>query len=260
MPASQSFHGYPEEEVPSRSRFHRTGELGRSTSPTGTSDEEFTFIFRIKVDQNIPAHETILQSEGTGQSGFFVYGKQAFYRTMCDILRVEYGQFGSDTDTVVGSQCCPLSFQPLPVYIGADRVCIEIMFGCLVLFTHHIHVRLQYDLLQIFFPRSCRFHDQQVPCLVGLILQTTFLSEPNEKGSDFLLLLRRTRNLTHFFEKMKNRSRFQIVLFHNCSLFLVIDFYLQKFVKYIRLLPYKHFFRFKIKRNRNKNYIFAPQK
>ena len=86
-------------------------------------------------------------------------------------------QFGSYTDTVVGSEGSAFGFQPFTVNFRFDGIGEEVVLYIVVLFAHHIDMRLQYDSLKIFFARSSRLFDQYVSCFIYIGLQVMFYSE-----------------------------------------------------------------------------------
>ena len=86
-------------------------------------------------------------------------------------------QLCSHTDTIVGSECSSFGFQPFSVYFCFDGIGEEVVLYIIVLFTHHVDVRLQYDSLKVFFARSGRLFDQYVSCFIYIGLQVMFCSE-----------------------------------------------------------------------------------
>ena len=214
MTSRQSLDCHTEEEISFGSLHHRTGKFGRSARTACTSDKQFAFILRVKVQQNISVHETFFQRKGSRQSGFFVYGKQAFYRTVLYVPVCQHGQFRSHADSVVGTQRRTLCPQPIAVDVSFDRIGIEIMLHAAVLFADHIHVRLKHHCLQVFFSGRSVFSDQHIPCLIHFILQSVRFRKVCQILSDSLLLFRRTGYMTDFLKIMKNRCRLQIFFFH----------------------------------------------
>ena len=214
MSALQSFNFYFEEEISCGNFYFFIGELRNGINATGTSDKDFSFIFGVKVQQNITAHEAFFQLKSSGQSGFFIYGKQAFQRTVSDAVIRQDSQLGSYADTIIGSESRSLGFQPFSVYFCFDGIGEEVVLYIVVLFTHHIDMRLQYDSLKIFFARSSRLFDQYVSCFIYFCFQIMFCSECLQVGNYFLFLLGRTRHLADFLKILEYASRLKIFFFH----------------------------------------------
>ena len=123
-------------------------------------------------------------------------------------------QFCSYTDTVVGSQRCTFGFQPFPFNYGFYRVGEEVVLHIVVLFAHHVDVRLQHYGLTVLHTRCSGLFDEDVAGFVNQCFQLMFFTECFQISNHFLFLLRRTRHLADFIEIMKNACRFQFILFH----------------------------------------------
>ena len=212
--AFQSFYFYFKEKVSCGDFYFFITKLCNGVDTSGTSDKDFSFIFGVEVQQNITAHETFFQLESSGQTSFFIYGKQAFQRAVLDAVIRQNSQFGSYTDTVISSEGSSFGFQPFSVYFCFDRVGKEVVLYIIVLFTHHVDVRLQYDSLKVFFARSGRLFDQYVSCFVYIGLQVMFCSECLQVGNYFLFLLGRTRHLADFLKILEYASRLKVFFFH----------------------------------------------
>ena len=116
-----------EEEVILWSINFFISEFSSSIRTTRTTDEQFTFIFRVKVNQDITVHETFLQGERTSQTCFFIHSKQTFQWSMFNIIRSQYRQLGSHTDTIVSTQSSTLCLQPFTIDVCFNRIVQEIM-------------------------------------------------------------------------------------------------------------------------------------
>ena len=214
MSASQSFNCHTEEEITFRSCCHRARKFSCGTGTSGTADKQFTFIFRIQVYQNIPAHETFFQGKRSGQSRFLIHCKQAFQRSVLNIICSQHSQFSRHTDTIISTQCGTFRLQPFPINVSFNRVCLKIMYCLVVFLTYHVHVRLQHHFFQIFHTSGSRFANQDISSLIHFIFQRMGFCKVHQIISDFFFLLGRTRHTTDFFKIMKNRCRLQIFLFH----------------------------------------------
>ena len=138
MTAFQPFHFHLEEKISGRNFYILICKFGYGVNAAGTSDKDFSFVLRVKVEKNITAHKTLLQGESSGKPRFFVYGKQTFQRTMFNAVVSQNGQFGGYTDTVVGSKSGAFGFQPFTVNFRFDGVGEEVMLNIIVLFAHHV--------------------------------------------------------------------------------------------------------------------------
>ena len=185
----QTFHFHFEEEISGRNFHLFICKFCNGVNASGTADKDFPFIFRIEVQKNITAHKAFLQGESSGKPRFFVYCKQTFQRTMFNAVVSQNSQFGSYTDTVVGSEGSAFGFQPFTVNFRFDGIGEEVMLNVIVLFAHHVDVRLQHYGLKIFFSRSSGFFNQYVAGFVHLSFQVMFCSECLQVGNHFLFLL-----------------------------------------------------------------------
>ena len=134
----QTFHFHFEEEISGRNFHLFICKFCNGVNASGTADKDFPFIFRIEVQKNITAHKAFLQGESSGKPRFFVYCKQTFQRTMFNAVVSQNSQFGSYTDTVVGSEGSAFGFQPFTVYFRFDGIGEEVMLNVIVLFAHHV--------------------------------------------------------------------------------------------------------------------------
>ena len=205
--AFQTFHFHLEEEISGRNFHFLISKFCNGVNTSGTSDKDFPFIFRIEVQKDVTAHKTFLQGKSSGQSGFFVYGKQAFQRTVLNAVVSQDSQLGSYTDTVVGSEGCAFGFQPFTVNFRFDGIGEEVVLNIVILFAHHVDMRLQNDGLKIFFSRSSGLFNQYIAGFVHLGFQIMFCSECLQVGNHFLFLLRRAWHLADFFEILEYASR-----------------------------------------------------
>ena len=160
--AFQTFNGYAEAEVADGCHFIFILKFGHCINTARTTDVKFTFVFRVEIKQNFSAHKAFFQGESTGQSCLFIYSEQTFDRTVFNTVVSQNGQFGRYSDAVVGSQGCSFGFHPLSVNLRFDGIGQEVMVRIIILFAHHVYVRLQNHCLQIFFTRCCRFFDKHV--------------------------------------------------------------------------------------------------
>ena len=152
---------------------------------SGTTHENFPFVFAIQVQQDIAGHESFFKCFCSGQTCFFVNSEQAFYRSVLDIVGSQDGEFGSYTDAVVGTQCRSVGTQPVTVDDCFDRIVVEVVDCSVVFFTNHIHMRLQDNDRQVFISGRCRFRHQDIS---GCI----FFQD------DFILFSERFQILDHF--------------------------------------------------------------
>ena len=210
----QTLDCYVEEKIILWSINFFVSKFSSSVCTTSTTDEEFAFVFRIEVNQDVTIHKTFLQSESTSQTGFFVYGKETFDRTMFDVLGSQYSQLSSHTNTIVGTQCGSLCLQPFAIDVSFNRVIQEIVCRIAVLFAYHINVRLENHGLQVFLTRSCRLLHQDVTSFILFRFQALFFGKIHQISDNLLLLLRRAWHLTYFRKIMKYRCRFKFYFFH----------------------------------------------
>ena len=69
--------------------FHfRVAKSNISINSTGTSNIQFTFIFRIHIDQNIPFQKVRLQTKSTKHTCFFIHCNEHFDGRMRNISRL----------------------------------------------------------------------------------------------------------------------------------------------------------------------------
>ena len=215
--AGQSLHCHTEKEITFWSRYHRTRIYRSSSRTSGTTDKEFSVVFRIQINQDISIHETFFQCKRTCQARFLIHRKQTLQRSVLHIVRSQHRQFGRHTDTIVGTQRSTLCLEPFSVDIRLNRILLKIVFRILILFADHIHMRLQNHCLQMLLARSRRFYNQYVSCLIHLILKSSCFRKIHQISPDLLLLFRRTGHLTDFFKIPEQDGRFQIFFFHKIS-------------------------------------------
>ena len=218
MSSFQSFHFYFEEEISGGNFNLFISKLCNGIDTSGASDKDLSFIFRVEIKQDVTTHETFFQGESSSESGFLVYGKQAFQRTVLNAIVGQNSQFGGYADTVVGSKGGTFRFQPFTVNFCFNGVGEEVVLNVVVLFTHHVDMRLQYDSLQVFFSRSSGFLDKYVTGFVHFGFQVMFCSECLQVGNHFFFLLRRAGHLADFFEILEYAGRLQIFFFHAVSI------------------------------------------
>ena len=205
--AFQTFHFHLEEEISGGNFYLFIRKFCNGVNTSGTSDKDFSFIFRIEVQKGVTAHKTFLQGKSSGKPRFFVYGKQTFQRTMFDAVVSQDSQLGSYTDTVVGSEGSAFGFQPFTVNFSFDGIGEEVMLNIVILFAHHVDMRLQNDGLKIFFSRSSGLFNQYITGFIHLGFEIMFCSECLQVGNHFLFLLRRAWHLADFFEILEYASR-----------------------------------------------------
>ena len=81
----------------------KDGKRLRLGYPTGTTYIEFSFIFRVEIQQNLTLQRTRFQTEGTIHTRFFVLGNQGFQRTMLQVFRLEHRHDSGYTHTIISS-------------------------------------------------------------------------------------------------------------------------------------------------------------
>ena len=81
------------------------------------------------------------------------------------------------------------------------------MLNIVILFAHHVDMRLQNDGLKIFFSRSSGLFNQYITGFIHLGFEIMFCSECLQVGNHFLFLLRRAWHLADFFEILEYASR-----------------------------------------------------
>ena len=133
---------------------------------SGTTDIQFTFIFRIQIQQDFPIHRTRFQTERTIHPGLFILSDQSFQRTVFQIFCFQHGHDSSYPQSVVRTQSCTFRFYPVTVYISFNRIFFKIVYSIVVLLGSHIHVRLKNHAFAIFHTRSCRLTYNHVACFV----------------------------------------------------------------------------------------------
>ena len=104
MSAFQSFYLYFTGEISGRYVYFFISKLGNGVYTACAADEQFSLIFGIEVQENVTAHEALLQGKGAGQSCFLIYGEQAFDRAVFNAVVSENSQLGCYTDAVIRSQ------------------------------------------------------------------------------------------------------------------------------------------------------------
>ena len=212
--ALQSFYLNLATEIAGRYVRFLIGEFGYRVYSSRTADEEFAFVFRVEVQQDVAVHKSFFQGKGTGQSCLFVDGEQTLQRAVLNGIVCQDGQFGSYTDTVVGSQSRSLSFQPFAVDDGLDGVGHEIVLYVIVLFADHVDVRLQHHGFAVFHAGSGSFFYQDVAHFIRVGFQLMFLAELLQIGNNLFLVFGGTRYLADFLKIVEYAGRFQFFLFH----------------------------------------------
>ena len=203
MTTSQALDSYLKEEIILRSIDFRISKFSCCIGTTGTTDEQFAFIFRVKINQDMTVHESFFQSKSTCQTSFFINRKETFQRTMLNIISRQDSQLSRHTDTIVSTQSCTLCLQPFTVDISFNRVIQEIMVRVAVLFTNHINMRLENHGLQVFQSRSSRFFDQNITSFILFSFQALLFSKVHQVSNNLLFLLRRTWHLAYFSKIME---------------------------------------------------------
>ena len=133
-----------------------------------TTDIQFSFFFRIQIQQNITVYRSRLQTERTEHTGFFVGSNQCFQRTMFQRLVFHDSHDSGNTHTIIGSQSRAFSFHPISVNVSLDRIIFKIMHCIVILLRNHVHVSLKNHLLTVFHPRSGRL---AVNDITGFVLE-----------------------------------------------------------------------------------------
>ena len=133
---------------------------------TGTADIEFSFVLRVKVQQNFPLHSSRFQAECTIHSRFFILSNQSFQWTMLQVIIFKYRHNGSHSQTIICPQRGSFGFHPITVNIGFNGICCKIVDSIVVLLGHHVHMRLKDDALAVFHTRSGRLTNNNIADLV----------------------------------------------------------------------------------------------
>ena len=176
MSAHQALQLSLHEEQSCGSRLALEGKRGRCGATAGARDEDFALVLRVEVDEVVTRHESGLHAHRSRQSGLLVAGKDAFNGTVLNIVTLQNGQLHRTTDTIVGTQRCPFSGQPLAVDIGLDGVGVKIDLVVHQFVADHIHVALQNDGLAVLHARGGCFADDDVARLVDLGVQSVALA------------------------------------------------------------------------------------
>ena len=179
------------------------GEGSICAYTTGTSDEDFTLVLRVEVEQDITIHKTALHGHSARETSLLINGKHALDGTMLDAIIGEHGKCSSHTDTIIGTQCGTIGLEPVAINNETDGVGHKVVINALVALTHHIHVRLQDDGLAVFHTGCGRLADNDVASLIDLGGQAVRLAELTQPSTHLLLMLRRMRDATNFFKIAK---------------------------------------------------------
>ena len=156
MSAMQSFQGHLQSHIRRVGFFFLVLQGSCQILTTGTTDVEFTFFFRIQVQQDITFDSSRFQTECTVHARFFIGSNQTYQRTVLQSLVLHHGHDGGYPHTVIGTQCSTFCSYPFPIDIGLDRIFFKIMASIVILLRNHIHVCLQDNSLAVFHPRSSR--------------------------------------------------------------------------------------------------------
>ena len=143
MATDKPLDGCIHEEVSFRSFLSVKLECSRSILSSGTADENFSFIFAVKIHKHAACHEVWLHANCAGKAGLFVAGEHALYRTVLNIVTVKNSHFDSASYTVICSKGCSFRFQPFSVNICLDRVFREVDIYINKLLAHHVHMTLE---------------------------------------------------------------------------------------------------------------------
>ena len=172
-----------------------------------TTDIQFSFFFRIQIQQNITVYRSRLQTERTEHTGFFVGSNQCFQRTMFQRLVFHDSHDSGNTHTIIGSQSRAFSFHPISVNVSLDRIIFKIMHCIVILLRNHVHVSLKNHLLTVFHPRSGRL---AVNDITGFVLEWLYaytFSKVQQELLHFLQVTRRAGNLSQWIEMLPHILR-----------------------------------------------------
>ena len=130
--------------------------------------------------------EPAFQSQRSGHAGFFVDGEEGVDRRVRNVLGIEDGQNGCDTDAVVRAQCGAFSSHPITVDVHLDALGVEIELRIGVFLANHVQVALQDDVSFGFHPRCCRLANQHIAHRIGQCLEPPVLTQSNDPFADAL--------------------------------------------------------------------------
>ena len=133
-----------------------------------TTDIQFSFFFRIQIQQNITVYRSRLQAERTKHTCFLVGSNQCLQRTMFQRFIFHDSHDSGNTHTIISSQSRAFSFHPISVNVSFDRIIFKIMHCIVILLRNHVHVCLKNHLLAVFHPRSGRL---AINDITGFILE-----------------------------------------------------------------------------------------
>ena len=91
---------------------------------------------------------------------------------MRNVIGLHHGQNSRYTDAVVGSECRPVSGDPVAIDVGVDRVLGEIERLVVVFLRNHIHMGLQDNPLARLHPFCGGLAQDYVAGFVGFAFDT----------------------------------------------------------------------------------------
>ena len=194
--ATQALQAYFNSDVAFFGSYFLVFQRSSYIHTAGTTDIQFAFVLRVKIQQDFSVYRTRFQAERTVHTGFFIFSDQCFQRTVFQILCFQYSHDSSYTQSIISAQRSTFGFYPVTVYISFDRIFFKIMNRIIILLRNHIHVCLKNYTFPVFHARSCRFTDNHITHFVYERFQSQAFSEVNQKFSHFLHVSGRTGNLS----------------------------------------------------------------
>ena len=162
-------------------------ERGGDVDTASASDDEFSPVLGVEVQQDVALQLTLGQVIGTIHARLLVGGYQRVDGTVLQVFRLHDGHDRGHAQSVVGSQCRALGLHPLAVDPRLYGIGLEVVCRLRRLLWHHVHVGLQDDAFTVLHAWRGRFAEHDV---AGGIL----------KGLHACLFSKLQQELLYFFE------------------------------------------------------------
>ena len=140
-------------------------ELCSRVDSACASYENFSLIFRVKVEKHLAAEEARLEGHRSVKSCFF-RGREETFDLAAWQIAVKNRQLRGDTDAAVSTKSSIRSNHPSVFDHVPYRILGKVVLDTFVLFTDHVRVALEDDRRYIFVSRSSLLHYKHVSGLI----------------------------------------------------------------------------------------------
>ena len=181
--------------------FHRQCHL--YSSAAAAAYQEFTFFFRVHIDEISTLQIRNIQCFCAVHACFFVCGEHSFHKRMFLCCAVQHCQHECNSNTVICAQCCTFCTDHVTIDFQLQRVFCEIVFHAAQFFTYHVDMSLENYAGSLFIAR-CRsfFHYYVVRCIstafqpsffgkvYDILCQCSFVAAAVRDFCDFLKIIK----------------------------------------------------------------------